>query len=106
MVQLSEHKITNDEHNTNASAKQVILVDDSGTTYTAGSAPIYTVRLDDTSTAGITYVGKAVVSSSEASAVWQIQKIDETGAVMTIKFADGNTNFDNVWNNRTSLTYL
>lgn len=105
MVQKSEHLIANTEHNTIASAKKVLLVDDGGTAYTAGSAPTYTTRLDETSTTSVTYVGKAVVGSSEASAVWQIQKIDETGAVMSIKFADGNSSFDNVWNDRVSLTY-
>ncbi len=105
MVDSSEHKIANLEHNTVASAKQVVLVDDSGTAYTAGSAPTYTTRLDETSTTDVTYVGKAVVGSSEASAVWQIQQIDETGATLKVLFADGDTSFNNVWADRVSLSY-
>lgn len=38
----------------------------------------YKVLIDDTSTANVTYVGKAAIGSATSSAVWQIQKIDET----------------------------
>jgi hypothetical protein len=63
------------------------------------------VRLDDVG-AGVSYVGAAVAGASTASAVWQIKKIVESGNDITVTWADGNTNFDNVWNNRLSLTYL
>lgn len=61
-------------------------------------------RLDDYTTASVTYVGKAAIGSGVASAVWQISKIDETSGVV-ITWADGNANFDNIWDNRASLTY-
>lgn len=64
----------------------------------------YALRLDDTSTPNITYVGEANVGSLDSSAVWRIKQIDETTGLV-IKWADGNANFDNNWNNRTSLTY-
>lgn len=62
------------------------------------------LRLDDTTTASVTYVGEAVVGTSAASAAWRIKKIDETSGLV-ITWADGNGNFDNNWNNRASLTY-
>lgn len=62
------------------------------------------LRLDDTSTANVTYVGKASTGTATASALWQIKKIDETSG-MIITWADGNASYDNVWNNRTSLIY-
>lgn len=65
----------------------------------------YATQIDDTSTASVTYIGKAVIGSSSASAVWQVQKIDESSNPTTIKWADGNDAFDNIFNNRTSLTY-
>lgn len=65
----------------------------------------YATQIDDTSTASVTYLGRASVGSSTASAVWQIQKIDESTSPATIKWADGNASFDNIFNNRTSLTY-
>lgn len=58
--------------------------------------------IDSTSTAGYTYVGNAVIGSSLANAVWKIAKISTTGVVTR---ADGNSNYDNIWNNRTSLSY-
>ena len=67
----------------------------------------YATQIDDVSTTSVTYIGKAGVGSSTSSAVWQIQKVDESGSPITsvITWADGNANFDNVWTNRTSLTY-
>lgn len=51
-----------------------------------------------------TYIGSAVPSSLTSDPVWKIIKINTSG-IATIKFADGNSNFDNIWDNRTSLTY-
>lgn len=62
------------------------------------------LRLDDTTTANVTYVGEAVVGTSESSSGWRIKRIDETTGLV-ITWADGNANFDNNWNNRASLTY-
>lgn len=61
------------------------------------------LRLDEAS-ATITYVGEAAPASSEAAAVWRIKRINEASGV-SITWADGNTNFDNVWANRAALTY-
>lgn len=61
-------------------------------------------RVDDYTTANIIYIGIARVGTPTSDAYWQIQKIDETtGTVIT--WADGNDNFDNIWDNRTSITY-
>lgn len=67
----------------------------------------YATQVDDVSTTSVTYIGKAGIGSSASSPMWQIQKIDESGSPITavITWADGNANFDNVWTNRTSLTY-
>lgn len=52
----------------------------------------------------VTYVGQAVIGSASSASVWQIQKIDETtGTIIT--WADGDDNFDNVWDNYAVLTY-
>ncbi len=52
----------------------------------------------------ITYIGKASPGALQASSVWQACKIDETtGLVMT--WADGNSAFDNVATDLTSLSY-
>jgi hypothetical protein len=62
-----------------------------------------TLRLDQ-ATSVITYVGEAVAGSSTSGPVWLIKKIDETSGI-SITYADGNTNYDNVWDSRASLTY-
>ncbi len=53
----------------------------------------------------VTYFGYATVGSSEASAVWKIERASVSGAVTKFLFADGDQNYDNIWNNRASLTY-
>lgn len=72
-----------------------------------GSIPVATVTLtyktllDDYTTTNVTYVGKAVSGSATSSAVWQIQKIDETtGMVITW---GGTGAFDQVWDNRATI---
>jgi hypothetical protein len=50
------------------------------------------------------YIGEALAGSVEGSAVWGIRRIDTaTGTI--VLWADGNTNFDNIWTNRESLSY-
>lgn len=68
------------------------------------SATTYATNVDDFS-ATVTYVGKALPGSSVASAVWQISRITTSGTVSLTTYADGDSNFDNIWNNRTSLSY-
>lgn len=68
-----------------------------------GSSSSYATRLDEASST-VTYVGKATTGSSTGSAVWQIQKLDSTSGLV-ITWADGDSSFDNVWNNRASLSY-
>ena len=63
-----------------------------------------TTRVDDTTTASVTYIGKAPSGTATSSAKWSIQKIDESSGVV-ITWADGNDNEDNVWDDRASLTY-
>jgi len=52
----------------------------------------------------VTYVAKGPLGASQASAVWQAKKIDETTGVV-ITWADGNDKYDNVATNLTTLTY-
>jgi hypothetical protein len=60
-------------------------------------------RLDDTADP-VLYLGKSPIGSSTSDPVWQIKKVDTTSGVV-ITWADGNADFDNIWDNRTSLTY-
>ena len=67
----------------------------------------YATRYDqDASTPTYAYLGKAQVGSATSAAVWQIQKLTfGIDGDVTITWADGNAAFDNVWDNRASLSY-
>jgi hypothetical protein len=52
------------------------------------------------------YVGDALPGTTTSDANWRIKQITWVGNNATsILWADGNTKFDNVWDNRTLLTY-
>jgi hypothetical protein len=68
------------------------------------TSAIYATIIDEPSSS-TTYVGVAETGSDESLAVWQIKKISVSGAVTKITWADGNSDFDNVWADRASLTY-
>ena len=61
----------------------------------------------DYSSGNLIYQGKAVPGSSKASAVWRIAffTYDVDDNLTDLQFADGNLNYDNIWNDRTSLSY-
>ena len=65
----------------------------------------YTVIVDEVSSI-ISYVGEAPVGSDESGAVWRIRKLETTGTLFKIKWANGNQHFNNIWNDRASLTYI
>lgn len=60
------------------------------------------LRIDNTGT--VIYIGEAATKASESVAMWRIRKLDTTNPI-SIKWADGNELYDNVWNDRASLTY-
>lgn len=61
------------------------------------------VRVDEAS-ATVTYVGDAAIGSATSGALWRVKKID-TSSGTVITWADGNSSFDNIWDNRASLSY-
>ena len=65
-----------------------------------GSQPL-AIRLDDGTT--YLYVGKAAIGTANSSATWQIMRITQSDT--TVVWADGNAEFDNVWDNRAALSY-
>lgn len=61
-------------------------------------------RIDATSTAGVVYIGSAEIGSATSDAVWQILKYD-IGSEIVLSYADTDDLFDNIWDNRTALSY-
>jgi len=74
-----------------------------------GSAQIESVagmaKVVDTTDATVYYKGWADVGVATSAASWRIQRISISGGVYSFDFADGDAEFDNVWDNRASLSY-
>ena len=64
-----------------------------------------TVRLDEVSDT-LFYVGKALIGASESNSVWQVVRYTTTGVILKSEYANGNEAFDQVWNDRATLTYV
>lgn len=87
----------------NVSAKKVANYEtNDGVTWVRTGTPLAS-RLDD-SADPIIYIGLAAVGSDEASAVWQIAKLDTSSGLS--KTWASNAQFNQVWNDRTGLSYL
>ena len=53
------------------------------------------------------YQGHASPGTSQSAPVWRIKRLtlDSQGRLTLTEFADGNANFDNRWDRRTTLNY-
>lgn len=101
-----------DEHMSKGelSAKRVVLYTydsntDSLLPYTGSSTTNYTTRIEEDSVnSNYTYIGNAVIGSSEASAVWQIKRLDATTGLIKL-WQDGDDLFNNAWSKREAGNY-
>ncbi len=59
----------------------------------------------DTADAQTTYVGQAAPGTASSAAAWRIKRITDTGSAVSIDWANGSDAFDQVWDDRASLTY-
>ena len=62
-------------------------------------------RIDEVS-ATLTYIGEAPTGASPSSPVWRISRITVSGTETIIQYANGNTNWNSIWDNRAALTYI
>lgn len=53
----------------------------------------------------ITYIGIAPLGSATSTEVWQIRRIQLDGTTSKFKYANGSRRFNQIWDNRASLTY-
>lgn len=51
------------------------------------------------------YIGRAVPGTATTTAAWEIRKLLTLGNNVEILWADGDGNYDNIWDNRASLSY-
>ena len=70
-------------------------------------ANLYSMRTECDASGNIIYIGFAKPGSSEDKPVWAIKKIeyDDNGNLAAVKWAEGNNNFDKIWNDRTTYSY-
>lgn len=68
-----------------------------------GTTSVYESRFDTASVSGSVFLAKAVAGSLESDAAWQIKKVNISAG--SSKFADAETTFTKVWDDRTSYTY-
>ena len=59
----------------------------------------------DSGDSTICYVGWAVPGVATSISQWMIKRLDESGDDLNVDFADGNFLFDNIWDDRESLSY-
>ena len=59
----------------------------------------------DESNPNLIYKGFASPAANGQDAVWAIQRVSIANEICSYQWADGNKNFDNVWNNRAALLY-
>ena len=68
------------------------------------AVPVNVVSEIDTTNNPTFYFGDAPMGATTSQAVWRIYRITVSG-VVSIKWADGDSEFNNVWDDRTTLTY-
>jgi len=62
--------------------------------------------IDPTVFPEVTYRGDALPGTATSAAAWRVQRMTlQSDGDIAIVFADGNDNFDNIWDNRLSLSY-
>jgi hypothetical protein len=62
--------------------------------------------IDPTVFPEVTYRGDAVPGTGQGDALWRIQQMTmQSDGDIAILFADGDDDFNNIWNNRLSLSY-
>ena len=78
-----------------------------GGSSSGGSATIvetnYAVRYDKVD-ANLAYLGEAPIGSATSAPVWRLSKIATIGGAI-VTWADGDDNFDNIWDDRASASY-
>ena len=62
-------------------------------------------NIDKASVPGMTFIGAAPPNTLSTAAVWKILVIDNTTAITRIRYAESNSRFDKVWDDRAGYAY-
>ena len=69
-----------------------------------GSNDEVATRIDDVG-GGVSYVGRAKPGTATSDPKWQIRRVTITAPDSVVEWADGNNDYDNVWDDRLALSY-
>ena len=64
----------------------------------------YALQYDDAG-AGVTYIGEALPGTDTTASGWRIKRTTVSGSDIMIEWADGDSMFNNIWDNRELLSY-
>jgi len=59
----------------------------------------------DNNGANLSYFGYADLGTADTDPLWRIKRVTVSSNITKVEYADGNRDFDNVWDDRGSLTY-
>jgi len=59
----------------------------------------------DTTNGDVIYIGESQLNASVSDSTWKIKRITISGSLITTEWADGDTLYDNTWDDRVSLSY-
>ena len=100
-----------DNHTSNTHDASEITASNIGTkrpldvnTMSSGVSPLI-INIDKSTTANTTYYGWAEPATATSASAWKIFRKVLTGSDSSYTFADSDGEFDNVWDNRASLSY-
>ncbi|OFZ07650.1 MAG: hypothetical protein A2322_09245 [Bacteroidetes bacterium RIFOXYB2_FULL_39_7] len=64
----------------------------------------YDILIDNTDADNV-YVGYANPGTLISAAGWKIKKLPKSGTIEGVRWANGNTDMNKIWDNRASYTY-
>lgn len=111
------HVDGNNQTVTSTTQESPVIINVANTTvYTAGfqgpagvageDAVPYAKRTDFENNDTVIYIGEANPGSLSSAAVWRMKRLTlNAEGDVTEEWADGDANFDNIWDNRLSLSY-
>jgi hypothetical protein len=62
-------------------------------------------HLVDFSNASLIYLGEAKIAAIGSDPVWRISRLTITATSVKTEWANGNEQYSNIWDNRTTLSY-
>lgn len=101
-------EIQNQSFDTDFGVDVVETLDFDGVSLQRTNASNLAIQLEYDGNSNPIYLGIASPGTPTSSALWQIRKLtfDGNSNLTAIQYANGSPNFNAIWDNRTSLTYV